>query len=208
MTVVPVAYDIPEDILAGLVSGALTRFGSVVRDHTGIIAHLKEIDLSGSNDAPDGDVIAAALRNSKVLVGLGVVVILAAAGGLAIWAAKKKSVDQPVVPSSVREYNAALAAYLEAIQDGSLNVDILYRVISALEAIETEVQAGEIKIEFTAGASEALVNLVAEYTRTFAEANSVDLNDRKDVSLHSPDSPIVDLRHWLEVQKGLFDEAA
>lgn len=207
MTVVPVAYDIPEDILAGLVSGALTRFGSVVRDRTGIIAHLKEVDLPAGDHAPAGAAIAAALKNPKVLIGLGVVV-LAAAGGVAIWATKKKSLGQPGVPISVSEYNAALAAYLEAIQNGSLNVDVLDRLISALAAVKTDTDAGDITIEFSVGQSEALVNLVADYTRTLAEANSVDLGDPAAPTPSSTDNPIVDLRHWLELQKRTFDEAA
>jgi hypothetical protein len=207
MTVVPVAYDIPDDILAGLMSGVLERFGSVVRDGTGIIAHLKEVDLPAGESSPDVTAMAAALKNPKLLIGLGVVV-LAAAGGVAIWAATRKPVDRHDVPKSVVEYNSELATYIEAIKSGSLDAAVLSRLLSAVEAVKADSDEGAITIELSIGQSEALVNIVADYTRVLAEANSVDLGEGYDRPPSPSGNPVVDLRHWLKLQHRIFDETA
>lgn len=212
MTVVPVAYDIPEAILAGLASGEFMRFGSVVRDSKQIIMHLKEVVPPVNDLGPDGGLapaMAAAHKNRNVLIGLGTITVLAA-GGFAIWAAtrSKKDAAQPEVPESAAEYTAALSSYLEAIQTGTLDSEKLDRLVAALDTLQQESESGEMKLEVSIEQSTALVGLVVDYTRKLAEANAVRLDDDHDSSNLADANPIVDLRQWLEVQKRILGEAA
>lgn len=208
MAVVPVAYDIPEDILEGLASGALTRFGSVVRDRAQIIAHLKEVPLPGGGQEMEATSIAAALKNPQILIGLGVVVA-AAAGSMAFWAARKRKQAVSSGPSKyVENYNASLGAYLEAVRNGRLDADIVDRLVSDLDVVAAESDGGRIAVEFSTEQSEALVKLVVDYTRKLAEANSVDLKEIQETTSHSEGHPIVDLRRYLDAQRQIFAAAA
>ncbi|MFD6699409.1 MULTISPECIES: hypothetical protein [unclassified Microbacterium] len=208
MTVVPVAYDIPDSILAGLMSGEYMRFGSVVRDSTKIITHLKEVPLPMPDQTPDAMQAMAALKNPKVLIGLGIVV-LAAAGGIAVWSAKKgKPKEQPAVPAPVAAYNEALTAYLESIQTGDLDGETIDRLITALEDVRSAADGGSLTIEFSPEQAEALVHVVADYTRKLAEANKVEAAGPNDVAAPIEGDLIVDLRERLRIQRKIFDAAA
>lgn len=91
MTVVHVAYDVPEDMFAKLSTGELSRFGSVVRDSTRIVAHLKEATGASSDQVRDVVKCAGVLNDPRVLAGLGLVVVVPVAA-VFIWSvAKKKS---------------------------------------------------------------------------------------------------------------------
>ncbi|WP_431801177.1 hypothetical protein [Microbacterium sp. bgisy203] len=207
MTVVPVAYEIPDDILAGLLSGEYMRFGSVVRDGTKIIMHLKEVAPPIKELGPEGGAtlaIGAALKNPKVLIGLGTATVIAV-GSVAIWAvAKSKKPAEPEVPASVVEYNEALAAYLGAIQEGTLTAAVLDRLIAALDAIKDDSVEGGIRVEFSVEQSAALVDLAVDFTKRLADANSVRLDDWQ-LSIVPESNPIIDLRQWLELQKRIVE---
>lgn len=207
VAIVPVAYDIPDDIYAGLMAGTYSRFGSVVRDHKEIVAHLKEVALPES-EGPRLDLgaNAAALRKPTVLIGLGIGI--AVAGGAFLWSASKKKVAQDDPRTSVAMYNASLVAYLEAVQNGTLDADVIDRLISALDAVKTESDSGTLDIELSTGQSEALVKLVVDYTRRLAEANAVEVSETQGPSGSTEADPVVHLRRHLEAQRDVFDSAA
>lgn len=206
MALIQVAYDVPDEIFAGLVTGDLTRFGSVVRDSKEIIAHLKEVSLPEPDQAADAAGLAAALKSPRVLIGLGVAVVVVAGAGLAIWAANRKKAPAEIEPSRpVDEYNAALADYLESIKEGRLDAETLDRLIAAIDVIRQEAADGSLTIEFAPEQAEALIELVADYARRLAAANSVEV-DEPDERVDA--NPVVVLHDWLKAQRDTLDSAA
>ncbi|WP_044495327.1 hypothetical protein [Nesterenkonia massiliensis] len=217
MPIVTTAYDIPEEILSKILSGEHKRFGSVVRNGRQIYTHLKEVSVP--TEGVDIDELrsaaAASLKNPKVLLGLGaaVAVTVVTASGVAYWAGTKKAkvANTPEVastPRSVLEYNAALRAYLEAVQSGTIDSAVLERLDSALEALQSESRDGDLTLDFSTEQSTALVSLVTDYTRKLAEANEVQFGEVPEAPTTSDGNPIVDLRYRLEIQKRIIDDAA
>jgi hypothetical protein len=211
MPVVQITYDVPLDIAKGLMTGELKMLGTAaVRNRTGIEAHIREVARTVSDGKdPMPASLAKSFKNPRfVVIGLGVVAVAAVGGGVAGWAAKKKRSAKPEVPECVANYNDSLRAYLEAIGSGSLDTDLLTRLISDLDAVKENSDSGRIALEFSVNESDALVKLVADYTSKLAEANSVELGLLEATASGSTDSPVVDLRRYLEAQRQIFDKSA
>lgn len=213
MPVIQIDYDVPLDIAKGLATGELRMLGTAaVRSRTGIAAHVKEISRTvRASENVAGASVAKNLKNPKVVViGLGVVAVAVVGGGVAAgWAAIRRRQDaKPEVPDCVARYNASLGAYLEAVGRGSLDSDLITRLISDLDAVKENSESGKLALEFSVEESEALVNLAADYTSRLAEANSVELSALEAMTSDSAVSPVVDLRRYLEAQRQIFDKLA
>ena len=211
MPVVQITYDVPLDISKGLTTGELSMLGTAaVRNSKHITAHIREVSRTISDgDEPVAAAIAKSAKNPKfVIIGLGVVAVAAVGGGVAVWARSRKK--QPALeaetPECVLNYNASLAAYLEAIGSASLDSDLVERLITDLDVLKENADSGSISLELSLEESDKLVRLIADYTNKLADANSVELSglgedtDSADV--------IVDMRRYLEAQRQIFDESA
>ncbi|MGC0142587.1 hypothetical protein [Pseudactinotalea sp. Z1732] len=203
-------FDIPTDIADRLASGELVRWGGVVRDHGGqIVKHLKE---RVPEDAPQelAERLSAAVKDQRlVVIGVGVVTLVAAAGGVAYWAKRRKSPHRPAVavevPPSFERYSASLTRYLEAARDGNLDADVIDRLVADLDAIEAESENGAIRIEVTPEDARTLVQLVADHTHRLAQANDRDLGELPALS-GGDGATIIDLRPYLAAQAAIFRE--
>ena len=205
MAVIQPALDIPNDIALRLMSGEYVRVGGVVRDHAGRLVKLLD-DASPSDDAQEAAQasIAKVLRNRQgVLIGLGVVAVAATAGGAAYLATRKTKAAQPELPTSVESYSASLAAYLEAARHGTLDGEIIDRLIADLDAVKAESDSGTITIEFLPEQWETLVGIVARHTRNLAEANQLELSNLPEPAV-ALGATIIELRPYLEIQRELF----
>lgn len=207
MTIIQPALDMPDDIALRLLTGEYVRHGGVVRDLAGrLVKHLD--DASPGSDAQEAarGSVAKALSNPKsIVIGLGAVAV--AAGSVAIWAAQKKAA-KPVLPTCVANYNASLAAYLDAAHIGRLDSGVIDRLIADLDAVKEQSDSGKITIEFSNEQSETLVGIVAGYTRSLAEANQIELSDLREQAPDSESGTITDLRRYLEIQGRIFNGAA
>jgi hypothetical protein len=211
--IVQITYDVPLDIAKGLATGELSMLGtSAVRNSTHITAHIREVSrtISDSKD-PMAAAVAKSVKNPKfVIIGLGVVAVAAVGGGVAVWARNKTK--QPAAehetPECVVNYNASLTAYLEAIGSGSLDADLINRLISDLDAVKENADSGMISLELSVEDSDKLVRLIADYTNKLADANSVELSGLDDADTDSADGVIVDMRRYLEAQRQIFAESA
>lgn len=209
MPVVQITYDVPLDIAKGLATGELSMLGTAaVRNSKHIAAHIREVSrtISDGDDAASA-AIAKGYKNPKfIIIGLGVVAV---AGGAAAWAVSKKQRDsRAVVPECVANYNASLAAYLEAIGSGRLDADLITRLISDLDDLKENAANGTISLELSVDDSEKLVGLIADYTSKLANANFVELEDLDDAGLESAEGVIVDMRRHLVAQREIFDRTA
>jgi hypothetical protein len=211
--VVQITYDVPLDIAKGLATGELSTLGTAaVRNSKNITAHIKEVSrtISDGKD-PMAAAVGKSVKNPKfVIIGLGVVAVAAVGGGVAVWARSKKK--QPAAehetPECVVNYNASLAAYLEAIGSGSLAADLINRLIADLHALKENADSGTISLELSVEESDKLVRLIADYTNKLADANSFEPSGLDDADTDSADGVIVDIRRYLEAQRQIFDEVA
>lgn len=194
-------FFIPPEIQAGLAAGDLIQYGGIVRNQVGqIVKHLKVIDLP-----VDGGKAAAAalklLKDPKVMAGAAVVAVIAASAGAVAAVRKRKK----TLPECVTEYNASLGAYLEAVRTGSLDADIIDRLISALDAVVAySDEGGSIALDFSTEQAALLVKLVVDSTKQLAEDNSLEL-----AALAEPQigDNVLDFRRHLEVQRKIFSAA-
>lgn len=212
MPIEQVTYVIPDDVWAGLLSGQLSRFGSVVRDQTQIIAHLKEVRVPDDQEA-SATLLAAALGTARVnrnlLIGLGVVVVAVGGTGLALAVRKTRTRSARLDAATVvGHYNASLSAYLEAVQAGSLDTATLGRLVADLDALKQASDDGKVTIELSPEQSETLVHLVVDYTQLLAQANSVRLSDVLEQVPDAESNTLADLRRHLEAQRRIFADAA
>jgi anthranilate/para-aminobenzoate synthase component II len=191
-----------------MLAGEYVRVGGVVRDHGGQLVKLLG-DASPIDDAQEAAKasIAKVLRNRTVVgIGLGFAVVAATAGGAAYRAKRKTKAAQLELPTSVENYSDSLAAYLEAARHGSLDAEIIERLIADLDAVNAESHSGTITIEFSPEQSETLVGIVAGHTRKLAEANERELSNLPEPATQG--ATIIELRPYLEVQRDLFSRAA
>jgi hypothetical protein len=209
--VVQITYDVPLDIAKGLTTGELSMLGTAaVRNGKHITAHIREI----SRTISDGDqpIAATLAKNAKnptfAIIGLGVVAVAAVGGGVAVWAKSRRK--QPALeaetPECVLNYNASLAAYLEAIGSGSLDSNLIERLITDVDVLKENADSGSISLELSLEDSDKLVRLIADYTNKLADANSVQLREIGEDS--DSGGVIVEMRRYLEAQRQIFDESA
>lgn len=190
---------IPPEIQAGLAVGDLIQYGGIVRNQAGqIVKHLKAIDLP-----VDGDKAAAAalklLKDPKIVAAAAVIAVAAAGAGVAAAARKRNK----TVPVCVMQYNSALGTYLEAVRTGSLDADIIDRLISGLDAVVAYAdEGGSIALDFSTEQAALLVKLVVDSTKQLADDNSLELAEPE------VGDNVVDFRRHLEVQRRIFSGAA
>ncbi|MFC0027979.1 hypothetical protein ACFFMM_00375 [Micromonospora chaiyaphumensis] len=203
------ALDISEQVAAGIASGEYVKDGDVVRDLAGrLVALLKEVSLPTEGQEIAAGGIAKALTSPKVIaIGLGLGALTATAGGVAGFVlGKKKQAAKLERPKSVENCIASLSAYLEAVQNGSLDVKTLHRLNSDLDAVNKE--AGSGRIEILAEQLEVLIAIVADHTWKLAEAKAVDLSEVLEQTPQSGDSKIVSLQRHLRVQERILKRSA
>lgn len=201
-------FFIPPEIEAGLASGDLIKWGGIVRNQAGqIVKHLKPIPLP--DNAQQAAVSAATrLKNPRVLIVAAIIGTVAAGAAVVATARKRKKPVEQAVPECVTNYNASLAAYLEAVREGQLDADIIDRLISDLDAVMAySDDDGSITLDFSTEQAAMLVQLVVDSTKQLAEDNSIDLDELQGEEPET-DSKVVDLRRHLEVQRRIFNGAA
>lgn len=154
--------------------------------------------------------IAEVLKKNKyIAIGFGVVTVVV--GGIVFYAiksSKNKKSAKTKMPKCVVDFNNSLFAYLEAVREGNLDMDAITGLISDLDEIKKNQDSGNINIDFSTEQLNTLINLIFDYTRKLAEANSVKLSGLEEPVSASVDNIIVNLQHYLKVQKQIFEKVA
>ncbi|EHQ91690.1 hypothetical protein [Desulfosporosinus youngiae] len=210
MAIIQPAFEISEQAMAGLLSGDLVRHGGVIYNATGgIFEHLKDVSLPETESGALVKAVKILKKPQTILIGLGAVAV---GVGIALYAhskSKQKRSEHGTeiqAPKWVETYNASLCAYLDAIRNGNMSIDIIARLMAELDEMKINSDSRNVTIQFSIEQFDTLVNLVFDYTRKLAEANSVEFNiSREPVS---SENAIVDLQCYLEIQKQIFENAA
>jgi hypothetical protein len=198
VNIVQSCFVVPPEIEAGLNSGEYIRYGGVVRNGAGqLVKHLKELPLSDS-----GEVAARRLLKVKhplviAIVGLILVVAIAIATMFALLRRRRAR-------TLIANYNASFMAYLTAAANGTLDEALIDHLIADSDAINGSSDNGKVRLVLSTEQSEALMNLISDYTRSLAESNSVPLAAEQAPA----GATVTDLRHHLEAQRHIFRRAA
>jgi hypothetical protein len=205
---IPVLLQIPAEIARGLASGKLTRNGGVVRDSAGrIVAHLKEVGSEITKSNPD--VARAVKSRSGIVVGGVLLFVFVAGSGTALWRSRKrKAQTSSRAVSCVNSYNEALVGYLAAIQDQTLDGDVVNRLVSSLEDLVLIGEELGNRVVVTSAVLPELLEFVVGFTKTLAEANSVSPPELEITDESEPQAAVVEMRLCLLAQREILDRAA
>ena len=209
MAIVQDAFYIPEDISTGLATGVYRRIGSVVRYAVGpnkgqIVKHLKPIDLNAAAKAQNIGVQALKVvkdnKKKSLAIAIGAVAVGAAAYG---YIAIKNH-----EPEVVTEFRASLRVYIDAIREGSMDIDKINNLMAALEQLKKHKDYEKISIQLTSEELGVLVSRICEYTIKLAKGNDVELSE-EDLNTDGTNSSevIINLQNCLKVQKSIFEKA-
>lgn len=208
MAIVQEAYDIPDDILKGIMTGLYRRIGSVVRYATGpkkgqIVKHLDPIDMpTADSKGMLAKMAAYAAKHPKTLIGVGIGAAAALSFGIYFVVQSKKE------PTEIVRYRDALKAYIDAIRNGTMTLEIIDEMISAMDALKSRPDYEEISIALSSAELDTLVNRLCEYTRKLAIDNHVELSPEEKEAPLLDNQSIIDFRRYLDVQKRIFESAA
>lgn len=122
---------------------------------------------------------------------------------------RRKQFGKAEAPECVQRYNASLAAYVEAIHEGRLDLQAIGGHIADLDAVKGySDEDGSITLDFSTKQAEMLVEMVVGYTKQLAQDNAVDLDELEDRVSPDGAGTVIDLRRHLEVQSHIFSEAS
>lgn len=228
MAIIQVAYDVPNDVAVGLASGELMRFGSVIRNRTGIIKHLKEVSVSKAESSTVVKVASASVSTARskslftnvkdiakkhpvaaVVVGIGAGVAIV--GGIVYgrYRSKKKHIKGKIeMPAYGHSFNDVFCNYLDEIRTGALQKETLDTLMKELNQMKACIDNGELEISFSNEQLDTMIDIVFYYTRKLARANSYKIIEFKKPSIENTDGAISGLCHCLEIQKEIFVAAS
>lgn len=206
MAIAQDAFYIPDDIATGLATGLYRRIGSVVRYARGpkkgqIVKHLQPIDLKAAEQAKGLSAKALQfVQQHKKEIGIGAACAAVIGLGICGYTAWKNH-----EPKVLTEFRAALKTYIDAIRNGSMDIDKINSLMNALEALKKHKYYEKISIQLSAEELEVLVRRINKYTIKLAQDNFVELSDEE---LHPNNSTIINLQSYLRAQKRIFETAA
>ena len=220
MAIIQVAYGVPDDVYVGLETGELTRFGSVVRGRTGFKMHLKEVQIPKTENSTTVNaasptasksifsVVKDTVRKHPVaMVVIGLVVGTATVGGIGYGkykAKKKQNEGKNELPEYVKDFNNAFRVYLEEVHAGNLNESTLDTLIKYLNQMKERIDSDESEISFSSEHVGSLMNIVFDYTRQLAKANSYKVVKLRKPETVSKEESIDGLQEYLSIQKQIF----
>lgn len=208
MAIVQDAYDIPDDILKGLMTGLYRRIGSVVRYATGpkkgqIVKHLDPVDMPTADSK--GMLVKMAeyaAKHPKTVIGVGIGAAAAIGFGIYYVVQSRKE------PTEIVRYRDSLKAYISAIRNGTMTLEIIEEMISAMDALKSRPDYEEISIALSSEELDVLVTRLCEYTRKLAVDNHVELSPSEEEAPRYDNHSIIDFRRYLDAQKRIFESVA
>lgn len=205
MAIVQEAFDISADIMTKILTGEYRRIGGVVRYAVGpkkgqIVKHLKPVDLKAAKQAQSAGekMLKFAKYNKKALIIVGAAAGFAAAGAGIYHKVKNKE------PEVVKNFRAALKEYINAIRAGKMDMDVINKLMDALDRLKKHKNYEKISIQLSTEELDVLVNKIYDYTMKLAKDNSVELTDQEQ---GASGSAIIDLQKYLNMQKRIFEIA-
>ena len=209
MAIIQEAFDVPEYIVTGIANGLYKRMGGVVRWAVGpqkgqIVKHLRPVNLPKADEAKGlmNQAVHFAQQHKK---GVGIAAAGAAIMGCGLFAYYKIKDHEPKV---VTNFRSALKDYVDAMKQGTMEVDKIDALMTAVNDLKSHKNYDKISIQLTTEEIEALVGTIHDYTVKLAEANSFSLEDQEIASSGEGGAcAIIDLQKYLKAQKRMMEES-
>ena len=204
MAVIQPTLEISEKALSGLSNGDYFRRGGVIYNKTGgIVEHAKDILV------PKQKQISNTVTMTNVIIGLGTLIAVTGVTFYTVQKHKRKQANktETETPKCIKDYNASLLEYLNAIRNRELTTDIIDRLVYCLDQLKQNNSANVISIDFSLEQLSLLQSVVFDYTQKLAEVNSYTLNDPPKNSDRFIEGNIVNLQHWLMKQRDILGHA-
>jgi hypothetical protein len=190
MTYVNVNLVLPPYVEAGIAAGKFYRDAGVIRDVATkqIVKHLKEVNGQKSADSVV-KAVASIKANPTVAVSIAVTGVGIAAAVTVVSLQKRSS------KTIVRRFESALQDYFRETQAGANSIAVIDELDSALSATKT-LPASLSNAVLTSPTVLGATKAIAEYTRTLARMNGLDLPGHL-----TTDFRTLDLSEYLAVQR-------
>lgn len=202
MAIIQEKFDIPENIMTGLITGEYKKEGGVIRcakgSNKGQI--VKFLDPIEENEEKVNKNFISKSWNIVKSHPIGTVIFIGVLGGVTIY---KKYKNKNLVV--LKEFKSVLGKYINAIKNGRLNLEIIEDMEAALESLKKHKDYKKFYIQLNAEEIEVLVNGIYDYTIKLAKDNSIIIEDFKE---NDSDDAIINFERYLKVQKQIFKEAA
>lgn len=220
MAVVQIEFEIPRDILEGIVAGAtdenvgvlrravevmgggvaVNAMGQKIREKAaGLMKQGGIIPKAGAAKAVGAKALGIVKLHPKAAIAAGVGAVAVGAGAAAVEWWKKH--DQ----KELQEFLLALERYVDAVcmaQMSPRRIDALEKVIDVLKKHK---HYKKITSMLSADRFEGLVDIILAYTIELAEKNGIELQKEE---LRESSDLMDDLSIYLNAQKRIFEEAA
>lgn len=205
MLVIQEAFCIPPDIATGIATGLYRRLGGVVRyaggPHKGqIVKHLMSVDIPVAKEATGlaAKVFKFAKNNKKALI-IGGAVVAVIGGGTAIYYGIRNH-----EPAVVTDFKKALFQYIEAIRNGTMDIEKIKCLMDAIKKMEQHKDFDKFIIKTSAEDFDILVKRIHDYSMKLAQDNNLDFMDENE---NDGDNTIISLQKYLKIQKSIFEVA-
>lgn len=197
-------FQIKDDTYMMIQEGKLKFSDGVVRwaegDNKGQIYEIIKFDDISESDSDEikkianADVAELADENAGKIIVVVVAIAATAIGYLGYKWWKNRN---------ARAFNKSLKRYIDAINDSSMDVELIAQLREDIEKLKEDKNYEKIKVNLTVREIDALITKIEEYTRELVEINnsSVDLTKIKN------EDSIIRLDEYLKVQQGLFEQA-
>lgn len=202
------SFYIPQDILEGLQSGLLERFGGVVRYACGpnkgsIAKHLKSVKKTADDSIKSVGQEAlkfAKMHRTGIIISAAVIstVII---GGVVYLVIKNH------VPKIVKEFSKEFTNYIYSIHNGTLQVNQIDTLMKIVQILKERKDFDNLSIKFSTAEILEILDILPKYTVKIANDNSVKIEEDC-IERKQSDNIIDRIENLLEIQKNVFESAA
>ncbi|MFA1739359.1 hypothetical protein [Lysinibacillus fusiformis] len=200
MPTIKVHLDIPDEVFEKLLTGEYTRSGGTIRRANG--SQITNLLQDAKPNIPNTSSIKSRALdfalNNPLLIKEGL-----KTGKVIMTGIYKKVKNNHQFSVINKTFKEKLTIYLMAVKEGSVTLEQITDLIMAIEDLKTNSANKYIKIPLSLEELEIIGNLMFEYTKKLSANTNV--VDTENLTSFQQDDTIINLQHYLETQKRIFE---
>ena len=200
MPVIKVNLDVPDDVFKKLSTGEYTRSGGTIRraDGSQITNLLQDAQPNTRNTSSLKMRALEVVLNNPTLIKEGITV-----GKVIMTGLYKKMKNNHKTSVINKTFKEKLTIYLMAVKEGSVTLEQITDLTLAVDGLKTNSGTKHIKLPLSLEELEVIGNLMFEYTKKLSTNNNV--VETENLTSFQQDNSIINLQHYLETQKCIFE---